>query len=143
MFYRTNQHNDCKDNFSKLLSSVNSALDGDKDEYKWMIIYFFMFLQSLFIIALSHGNKYSIIKRCHSKTINNKKYTIKMDHSSEIMDKLFTIKDENNSTIIHTTPLFGTEESFRELTEALKNINVNIAENHTKELHKQQKNFYL
>ena len=139
MFYRTDERMDCTDNFSKLLSSVNSVLAGNKAEYKWIIIYLFMFLQGLFIIALSHGNKYSIIKKHYSKTINNKKYTIKMDISSETMDKLFTIKDENNSTIIHTTPLFGTEKSFRELTEELKNIDVNIAENHLKELYKQAK----
>ena len=63
MFYRTDERIDCKDNFSKLLSSVNLVLDGKKAGYKWMIIYLFMFLQSLFIVALSHSNKYFIIKR--------------------------------------------------------------------------------
>ena len=106
MFYQTNQHLDCKDNFAKLSSSVNSVLDGNKDEYKWVIIYLYMFLQSLFIIALSHGNKLSIIKKYCSKTINNKKCTLKIVHFIESTDKAFTIKDENNSTIICMAPFF-------------------------------------
>jgi hypothetical protein len=136
MFYPTDEHIDCTDNFSKLLLSVDS-LAGKKAEYKWIIIYLFMFLQSLFIVALSHSNKYSIIKRCHSKTKNNKTYTFEMDHSIETMSKLFTIKYENNSTIIRIAPFFGTEESFHELTKTLKNQNINIPEDQIKASYKQ------
>lgn len=138
MFYRTDERIDCKDNFSKLLSSVNLVLDGKKAGYKWMIIYLFMFLQSLFIVALSHSNKYFIIKRKYqSKTINNKKYIIKIDHSSETMNKSFNIKYENNSIIIRVAPFFGSEESFYELTKTLKDQNVNITENEIKKSYKQ------
>lgn len=134
MFYRTNQHDDCKDNFSKLLSSVNSVLAGNKAEYKWIIICLFMFLQSLFIIALSHSNKYPIIKKeHHSKTKNNRKYTFKIGFPSNgTIDEPFTIKNENGSIIILVLPSFGSEESFHGLTEALINQNINITEKQIK-----------
>jgi len=138
MFYSTNLHLDCKDNFAKLLSSVNSVLDGNKDEYKWVIIYLYMFLQSLFIIALiSHGNKLSIIKKYYSKTINNKKCTLKIVHFIESVDKAFTIEDNNNSTIIHMASFMTNEASFHELTEALKNLNIDISKKQVKALYKQ------
>ena len=137
MFYQTNQHLDCKDNFAKLSSSVNSVLDGNKDEYKWVIIYLYMFLRSLFIIVLSHGNKLSIIKKYCSKTIKNKKCTLKIVHFIESTDKAFTIKDENNSTIICMAPFFGSEASFHELTEALKNLNIDISKKQVKALYNQ------
>ena len=131
MFYRTDEHIDCTDNFSKLLSSANSVLAGEKAEYKWLIIYLFMFLQSLFMVGLSHSNKYSIIKRkYHLKTI--KKYFFKINHSIETINESFNIKYENNSTTIYLAPFFGSEESLYKLTKALKNLNINITENEIK-----------
>ena len=138
MFYRTDEHIDCTDNFSKLLSSANSVLAGEKTEYKWLIIYFFTFLQSLFIVVLSHGNKYSIIKRKYkSKTINNKEYIFKIDHSIETMNKSFNIYQKNDSIIICVAPFFGSEESIHKLTKVLKNHKVSITEKKIKDLCKQ------
>jgi len=137
MFYQTDQHLDCKDNFTKLSSSINSVLDGNKDEYKWVIIYLYMFLQSLFIITLSHDNKLAIIKRSCSKTINNKKCTLKMVHFIESTNKAFTIKDENNSTIVHMAPYMTNEVSFHELTKVLRNLNIDISKKQVKALYKQ------
>jgi len=138
MFYRTDQYLDCKDNFSKLLSSVNSLLNGNKEEYKWVVIFLYMFLQSLFIIALiNHSNKLSIIKKHYTKTINNKKLTLKLVHFIKSTDKAFTIKNNDDSTIIHMTLYFGSEKCFDELSEALKNLNIDISKNQVKALYQQ------
>jgi hypothetical protein len=99
----------------------------------------FYVLQSLFIVALSHSNKYPIIKKeHHSKTKNDRKYTLKIGYSNdEPLNTPFTIKIENGSIIILVPPTFGSEESFHELTEALINQNINITENQIKTSHRQ------
>lgn len=130
MFYVADEKTDCENNFEKFFSSADTSLT-DESEYKWIILYLFMFLQSLFIIALCHSNPFPIIKGKHnSKTKNGKKYTLKMESSIDTLLKkpFFVIEQVDDSIIIRIPPFFGSKKSIHELAETLEKQNINISE---------------
>ena len=61
LYYSTDEYLDFVDNWNKFYSVFTSYKNGDKQELKWIIIYLYMVLQSIFILALKGPNSFNMI----------------------------------------------------------------------------------
>ncbi len=119
-YYITGHYENCIDNFDFFKECFFRFIEGDKKQFKWIILSVHMFLQDLFILALRNGDPFYTLENQTTANIEEIRYTFKIYFP--LNNELYKI-DGPNILLNH---MFNTEKNLELVEKSLVKEGIEI-----------------